>query len=112
MAAVPPAPVVIEKIVYVEKPATPAAKKSRPTHLRAVAPSLPFFDEQPPARDFPVLDSAPMMPVAEAVEELATAFAGEDPQEMLLAAEERERLEELLDELQGLKARLRAARQR
>ena len=109
-APVQPAPMVIEKIVYVEKPATPAAKKSRPTHLRAVAPSLPFFDEQPPVRGFPVLDSAPM-PVAEAVEELATAFAGEDPQEMLLAAEERERLEELLDELQGLKARLRAARQ-
>ena len=110
-APVQPAPVVIEKIVYVEKPAAPAAKKPRPTHLRAVSPSLPFFDEQPPVRDFPVLDSPPM-PVAEAVEELATAFASEDPQEMLLATEERERLEELLDELQGLKARLRAARER
>src|SRR3954464_2856350 len=54
----PPAPVVIEKIVYVEKPviAVPA-KKARPTHLRAVPDmSLPFFDAQPPARDFPVLD--------------------------------------------------------
>jgi DNA-binding transcriptional MerR regulator len=108
---VQPAPVVIEKIVYVEKPATPVARKPRPTHLRAVSPSLPFFDEQPPAREFPVLDSAPM-PVAEAVKELAAAFASEGPQEMLLGAQERERLEELLGELQGLKVRLQAARQR
>ena len=110
-APVQPAPVVIEKIVYVEKPAAPVAKKPRPTHLRAVSPSLPFFDEQPPAREFPVLDSAPM-PVAEAVKELAAAFASEDQQEMLLGAQERERLEALLGELQGLKVRLRAARQR
>jgi DNA-binding transcriptional MerR regulator len=110
-APVPPAPVVIEKIVYVEKPASPLAKKPRPTHLRAVSPSLPFFDEQPPVREFPVLDSAPM-PVAEAVKELTSAFAGEAPPEMLMAAEERERLEELLDELQGLKVRLQAARER
>jgi DNA-binding transcriptional MerR regulator len=111
-APVQPAPVVIEKIVYVEKPAPmPAAKKPRPTHLRAVSPSLPFFDEQPPVRDFPTLDSAPM-PVAEAVEELTAAFAGEAPQETLMGAQERERLEELLSELQGLKVRLQAARER
>jgi DNA-binding transcriptional MerR regulator len=113
-APVQPAPVVIEKIVYVEKPATPvapAAKKPRPTHLRAVSPSLPFFDEPLPVREFPVLDSAPM-PVAEAVKELVTAFASEAPQEMLMAAKERARLEALLDELQGLKVRLRAARRR
>jgi len=42
--------------------------------------------------------------VAEPVSE--TAQAG------ILAAEERERLEELLDELQGLKTRLQAARER
>src|SRR5437764_1064792 len=40
-----PEPVVIEKIVYVEKPAAPV-KKPRPTHLRAVrGMSLPFFQE-------------------------------------------------------------------
>jgi DNA-binding transcriptional MerR regulator len=110
-APVQPAPVVIEKIVYVEKPATPVAKKPRPSHLRAVSPSLPFFDEQPPVREFPVLDSAPT-PVAEAVKELAAAFASEEPQEMFPGAQARARLEELLGELQGLKVRLRAARQR
>ena len=103
-----PKPVVIEKIVYVEKPAPmPAIKKPRPTHLRAVSPSLPFFDEQPPVRDFPTLDAAPARPV-EAVEEPVR----EDASDASLAGEERSRLEELLDELQGLKARLQAVRTR
>ncbi len=100
-----PEPLVIEKIVYVEKPAA-AAKKPRVPHLRAVpaALSLPFFDEpaavfdEPaPMRDFPVLDAAPAI---------------QEPDEAVLAEPEmdRARLEELLDELTGLKDRLRAAR--
>jgi len=123
-----PAPVVIEKIVYVEKPAAPPplavvppapapAKKSR-AHLRAVPltpPSLPFFDEPAPTREFPVLDAAPKPqaePVMEAVAELVAEPVSETAQAGILAAEERERLEELLDELQGLKTRLQAARER
>jgi DNA-binding transcriptional MerR regulator len=120
-------PVVVEKIVYIEKAAAPApavpAKKPR-AHLRAVpdAMSLPFFDEpvfkeQAPVREFPVLDAAPIPePVAQEVMEPAA----ESPVEALietireefLAGEERERLEELLDELTGLKDRLQAARER
>ena len=130
-----PEPVVIEKlvekIVYIEKPAAVAApvapartpaKKPRATHLRAVPDtmSLPFFDEpaplqRRPERDFPVLDSAPE-PVVEAV----VAPAVESPVEALietirdefLAGEERARLEALLDELTGLKDRLQAAKER
>ena len=39
----PPVPQVIEKIVYVEKPAAAVVKKPRPTHLRAVTMDLPFL---------------------------------------------------------------------
>jgi DNA-binding transcriptional MerR regulator len=114
---VQPEPVVIEKIVYVEKPAAAApAKKPRPTHLRAVSAtmSLPFFDEQPPVRDFPVLDAPPMVEtVQEREAEPAPVFeASQDDKDDILAAEDRMQLEELLDELQGLKARLQAARNR
>jgi DNA-binding transcriptional MerR regulator len=80
---VTPEPIVVEKIVIVERLAeTPAAKK-RPAYLRAVpAPmSLPFFNTEP-------------TPVAESG----------------LAAEERARLTALLGELQGLKRRFKAAR--
>jgi DNA-binding transcriptional MerR regulator len=93
-------PVVVEKIVYIEKAApqpepepvrAPVAKK-KPTHLRAVpAPmSLPFFDE--PKEEAKVAVAAPeiVMPGLE--------------------AEERAKLTDLLDELQGLKERLRNAR--
>ena len=118
-----PAPLVIEKIVYVEKPAAPPVaapapvKKARPTHLRAVplTPSLPFFDEPAPAREFPVLDTAPARveePPAEAVAEPVVEPVSEALQDDILAAEERARLEELLDELEGLKNRLRVARER
>lgn len=119
-----PAPVVIEKIVYVEKPAAPPpavapvpVKKARPTHLRAVplTPSLPFFDEPVPAREFPVLDAAPARgeePPDEAVAEPVVEPVSETVQASILAAAERERLEELLDELEGLKNRLRVARER
>jgi len=98
-------PVVVEKIVYVEKPAAPAAiapvKKARPSHLRAVPDmSLPFFDEPERRHDFPVLDSAPRERVVEPVDEIG------------LPAEERERLEELLDELKTLKSRLQTVRGR
>jgi DNA-binding transcriptional MerR regulator len=113
-------PVVVEKIVYVEKPVAAAApaRKPRATHLRAVpgAMSLPLFDEAapeqaPPSRNFPVLDSAPKAePQAEPP--VAVAAMIETLREEFLAGEERERLEELLDELTGLKGRLQAARQR
>jgi len=84
-----PEPMVVEKIVFVEKPApapvlvaVPAPKKKVP-HLRAVPPpmSLPLFDEPKPE---------PAMPGLE--------------------VEERAKLTDLLDELEGLKARLRQAR--
>ena len=93
-----PEPVVIEKIVYIEKPApapqaapepvprAPAPAKKKGGHLRAVPPpmSLPFFDEQ--------------------------AAAAPKAGTQTLEAEERAKLDDLLDELQGLKQRLRQAR--
>jgi DNA-binding transcriptional MerR regulator len=112
---------VIEKIVYVEKPAP--AKKVRPDHLRSVsrAASLPFFDlpeaAAAPANEVRALvaevaremDTEPAAkPVAKPVTRQAAAPVAEDG----LAAGERARLTELLDELTGLKARLRAARKR
>jgi DNA-binding transcriptional MerR regulator len=129
------APVVIEKlvekIVYIEKPvaaaapvaAAPArtpAKKPRASHLRAVPDtmSLPFFDEPAPRqhrpeRDFPVLDCAPEPEVvAEPQIESPVEAMLDTIREEFLAGEERERLEELLDELTGLKDRLQAARAR
>jgi DNA-binding transcriptional MerR regulator len=105
------APQVIEKIVYVEKPAAAPVKKPRPGHLRAVrGMSLPFFDEASPVREFPVLDSAPQPAgtIASLVE-VVEAFAAEDASE---PAADHERLEEILDELTGLKVRLQAARER
>jgi hypothetical protein len=97
-------PVVVEKIVYVEKQvavSTPApAKKSRPAHLRPVSDmSLPFFD-QPKV----VVEEAPVA-VIEAVEIVAEPETG-------LPEEEREKLDALLGELVTLKSRLQAARGR
>jgi len=103
-AAAPPAPVVIEKIVYVEKPA-PAPVKKRPTHLRAVPDmSLPFFDEPAPVQSAPA-------PVA-AVPEPAVEQQAPEPAVQAASADscDRARLDALLDELTGLKMRLRAAR--
>jgi DNA-binding transcriptional MerR regulator len=102
----PPEPVVIEKIVYVEKPAQP--KKARPTHLRAVPDTLdlPFFD--PPAPE-PVVEAAPVETPAvldSAPEPDVVADAAPDG----LPVEDRARLEDLLGELIGLKSRLHAAR--
>ena len=122
---------VIEKIVYVEKPVVvaapaaapkPAPKKSR-THLRAVSATmdLPFFDEPPPSHEFPVLDQAPapvVEPVAEppvsedVTLEPAIEAMPESPADDWPAAADRERLEELLEELSGLKTRLQVARER
>jgi len=102
-----PAPLVIEKVVYVEKPAP--AKKPRPTHLRAVpAISLPFFDFDEPA---PVPPAPLTERLQEAFEPVPEQVAKAEPEELGMAAEDHERLEELLDELTGLKARLQAARQ-
>ena len=99
---------VIEKIVYVEKPAP--ARKPRLGHLRTVshAMSLPFFDmrdvEVPPANEVRAL-------VAEVAREMDVepAAACGPLVEGVLAARERERLNTLLNELIDLKARLRAA---
>jgi DNA-binding transcriptional MerR regulator len=110
-----PKPMVIEKVVYVEKPVAAPVRKARATHLRAVPDtmSLPFFDE-PPAREFPVLDAAP--PVAAAKTEARIEARRAEPEAVAepdrLAAEERARLEEILSELTGLKSRLRAFRDR
>jgi DNA-binding transcriptional MerR regulator len=83
-----PEPMVIEKIVFVEKAApepvlAPMPRKKVP-HLRAVPPpmSLPFFDES----------------------------ASPELKGPSLADEERAKLTDLLDELEGLKERLRQAR--
>jgi DNA-binding transcriptional MerR regulator len=113
-------PVVVEKIVYVEKPvaAAPAPKKAKATHLRAVpdAMSLPFFDMPEVA---PAPKPAPVGPVIQAVEMPQPEAPAQDvPQpeaaepETGLLAEERDRLDALLDDLLGLKARLQAARER
>ena len=110
---------VIEKIVYVESTRTvpvPVLRKPRASHLRAVSDTLdlPFFDAPPPSRDFPVLDRAPPLieePVAEVSEPMMDAVA-QSPESDGLPAEDLERLEELLDELKGLKIRLQAARER
>ncbi len=111
---------VIEKIVYVEKAApAPAPRKPRATHLRAVSGTmdLPFFDEVPPSREFPVLDAAPAEAAGTVTKPEVTPDAGiaavpEGLEDSGLAAEDMERLEELLDELKGLKTRLQAARER
>jgi DNA-binding transcriptional MerR regulator len=124
-----PEPQVVEKIVYVERPAPepapePAAKpkKSR-AHLRAVPTTLdlPFFDQPVPSREFPVLDTAPALVVAPVTQldvapEPVIEAAPEGPADDVLAddglmAADRERLEELLDELSGLKTRLQTARE-
>ena len=108
------APLVIEKVVYVEKPAP--VKKPRPTHLRAVPATLhlPFFDEPMSLAPLP----EPVARVVEPVQPVIAPMAVEAPvapmpvvvEEAGMAAEDRIRLEELLDELTGLKARLKSAR--
>jgi DNA-binding transcriptional MerR regulator len=125
-----PEPQVVEKIVYVERPApepapepAPKPKKSR-AHLRAVPTTLdlPFFDQPAPSREFPVLDTAPALvvaPVAQldvAPEPVIEVAPPESPADDVsaddsLMAADRERLEDLLDELSGLKTRLQTARE-
>ena len=106
-------PMVIEKIVYVEKPAEPqrtiAVKKPRPTHLRAVPDmSLPFFNLPP----MPSVEEPAPVPGAASAEDAVLEYAAEEAPVTAsgVAFEERERLEELLDALMGLKVRLAAAR--
>lgn len=105
-ASAPAVPVVIEKIVYVEKPA-PAPARKRPTHLRAVPDmSLPFFDA--PA---PVKAAAAPAPAVAFPEVAEVQQAPEKPVQAAPAqARDLARLDALLDELTGLKMRLRAAR--
>ena len=154
-AVAEPEPVVIEKIVYVEKPAA----KKRPTHLRAVPAqemTLPFFDmpetevEAPaapqiiraeadiavapaaevgepeaPQMDAPDWDEADLAPDLECGQGEAEAYADDDLEDEGAAdaaaeeaaadedgmdGEDRARLEEILDELIGLKTRLVTAR--
>jgi DNA-binding transcriptional MerR regulator len=116
----PPLPAqvqVIEKIVYVERSRpVPAPRKTRASHLRAVdvTMDLPLFDAPTPSREFPVLDSAPLLieePITEAAPEPVREVVPENPDSHGLAAEDMERLEELLDELKGLKVRLQSARE-
>jgi hypothetical protein len=78
--------------------------------------SLPFFDEpapeqRRPQRDFPVLDAAPET-VEEPVIESPVEAMIDTIREEFLGREERERLEDLLEELVGLKDRLQTARAR
>ena len=105
-ASAPAVPVVIEKIVYVEKPA-PAPARKRPTHLRAVPDmSLPFFDAPAPVK--PAAAPAPAVAFPEVAE---VQQAPEKPVQAAPAqARDLARLDALLDELTGLKMRLRAAR--
>jgi DNA-binding transcriptional MerR regulator len=102
---------VIEKIVYVEKPAP--AKKNRPDHLRTVsrAMSLPFFDMREVEVPSPNEVRALVAEVAREMDVEPAAVSGPVAEDVL-AARERERLNALLAELTGLKARLRAARGR
>jgi DNA-binding transcriptional MerR regulator len=104
---------VVEKIVYVEKPAP--AKKARPVHLRPVTQgvSMSLFD-------FPESGGEPRNEVRALVAEVAREMevqpvaepaAGPVVEDVRVAVE-CERLSGLLDELDSLKARLRAARKR
>ena len=101
-------PVVVEKIVYVEKQVTvsaaAAAKKPRPAHLRPVSDmSLPFFDSPKEVVKAPPV--AVIEPMIEAVEIAAEPETG-------LPDEEREKLDALLGDLMTLKSRLQAVRGR
>jgi hypothetical protein len=62
-------------------------------------------------RDFPVLDSAPTSVVEPMVEAIAESFAEPAVESDGLAIDERMRLEALLDELLGLKARIQATKE-
>jgi DNA-binding transcriptional MerR regulator len=107
----PSEPVVIEKIVYVQKP---AAARKRPTHLRALSQaemSLPFFDQPTPAVE-PMVVSGPNVEAPESSPAFLDGPEGEScgTNSGKVAAEEQARLEVLLDELLALKNRLVAAR--
>ncbi|HEX4177942.1 MAG TPA: MerR family transcriptional regulator [Rhizomicrobium sp.] len=130
--------VYIEKPVAAPAPPpAPKPAKKRAPHLRAVPHTLdlPFFDfpQETPSREFPVLDAAPVMPAVPPVmetvvepdvvaepeitveSEVALEAVAEPVLEMTqddgLPAQDRARLEELLDELSGLKTRLQTTRE-
>jgi DNA-binding transcriptional MerR regulator len=113
------APQVVEKIVYVEKPVVAAPKKTRTSHLRAVSDTmdLPFFDEPAPTQEF-LFESENTIPAmetdnkSEVVDEPLIGTVLEGAEEFGLDMDDRQRLEDLLDELKGLKAQLQAARER
>jgi hypothetical protein len=73
--------------------------------------NLPFFDEPAPSREFPVLDQPPAVEPVTELEIEPEPVASEGPDDDGLMAQDRERLEELLDELDGLKSRMQAARE-
>jgi DNA-binding transcriptional MerR regulator len=106
-------PVVVEKIVYVEKQVAAApAKKAKAAHLRSVPDmSLPFFDQLGFSMPETVCAPEPVAMAPIETEDMPPPPDMEEPETGLLA-DERERLDDLLDELMGLKARLQAARER
>ncbi len=99
-------PVVIEKVIYVEK----AAPKKRPSHLRSILVqemTLPFLD--PPHDELVQVPEPPYEPDGVAFLDSAPVAEASDAASGASDAE-RARLEEMLGELLGLKARLLAAR--
>lgn len=100
-SAIVPAPMVVEKVVYVEKPAP-----RRRSHLRAVSPdemTLPFFD--PPGTETTTRAQTSVIEDVQAV--------GQEPGEnrtARLGEDKRVRLARLLDALTMLKVQLAAAR--
>lgn len=113
------APQVIEKIIYVEK-AVAVPKKPRAPHLRAVPDTmdLPFFADQVPAKDQLAVQSnclsgtkcVPGLEMDTSPNEVPVF--SEKAEKVTLLDHDRQRLDELLDELIGLKARLQEARER
>ena len=99
-------PVVVEKIVYVEKPApAPPQPRNRARRICAPCPACRCLSSSPSERDREEPPVAVIEPVIEAVEIAAELETG-------LPEEEREKLDALLDELMILKSRLQAVRGR
>lgn len=90
-------PLVVEKVVYVERPIAAPAKR-RSNHLRSVSETmaLPFFDDTEIEVKHPQLGPG--------------TEQGEIEKPSSLSGMERKKLEELLDELTALKALLHVAR--
>lgn len=124
---------VVEKIVYIEKPVATkviAVKKPRASHLRAVPDTLPlpFFDQPEPvavveaqarladafvqpAEPDPVIEAVAPEPVVEVQVDIPVCEpVAETVVTTGLDSARRDRLEALLVELTGLKSRLAATR--